>query len=132
MAGSWESQWLMVWPPVWRLVPIGFTLRPLWVHIWLPVEISSEPCAGVRIGLSPTEDIPRLKRSFFDCIRSGKIPVANIELAIRGRTVLTVAEMLKRLELASFYDEEERALRTGDGKLIQPISYDTVLPTPAA
>jgi len=86
----------------------------------------------VRIGLSPTEDIPRLKRSFFDCIRSGKIPVANIELAIRGRTVLTVAEMLKRLELASFYDEEERALRTGDGKLIQPISYDTVLPTPAA
>ena len=32
----------------------------------------------------PTESMPRLEKNFFDCIRTGKTPFANIELAIRG------------------------------------------------
>jgi len=39
-----------------------------------------------------------------------------------------MAEMSERLGLALFYDEKSRSLKTGDGKPIQPISYDTVIP----
>ncbi len=77
---------------------------------------------------SPTENIPRLEKDFFDCIRSGKPAVANVELAIRAHTVLCMAEMSERLGLALFYDEKSRSLKACDGKTIQPISYDTVIP----
>ena len=77
---------------------------------------------------APTENIPRLEKNFFDCIRSGQTPVANIELATRTHTVLCLAEMSERLGLALFYDEKSRSLKTGDGKPVQPISYDTVIP----
>jgi predicted dehydrogenase len=76
----------------------------------------------------PTERIPVLEKNFFDCIRSGKRPVANIELAIRGHTVLCMAEMSDRLGLALFFDEQTRTLKTGDGRTVAPLSYDTVVP----
>ena len=76
----------------------------------------------------PTESIPRLEKSFFDSIRSGKAPVADIELAIRTQTVLCLAEISERLGLALFFDEKNRTLKTGDGKVVPPISYDTVIP----
>jgi predicted dehydrogenase len=76
----------------------------------------------------PTESIPRLEKNFFDSIRSGKAPAANIELAIRTQTVLCMAEMSERLGLALFFDEKNRSLKTGDGKVAQPISYETVIP----
>jgi len=79
----------------------------------------------------PTESIPRLEKNFFDCIRSGKPPVANVELAIRAHTVLCMAEMSERFGLALFFDEKSRTLKTGDGKTVPPLSYDTVVPTPA-
>ncbi len=74
------------------------------------------------------ENIQRLEKNFFDCIRSGQTPVANVELAIRAHTVLCLAEMSERLGLALFFDEKTRAVKTGDGKVIKPISYDTVIP----
>lgn len=77
---------------------------------------------------TPTESIQRLEKNFFDCIRSGQPPVANIELAIRAHTVLCLAEMSERLGLALFFDEKTRSVKTGDGKVITPISYDTVIP----
>ena len=70
----------------------------------------------------------RLEKNFFDCIRSGKMPVANIELAIRAQTVLCLAEMSERLGLALFFDEKTRTLKTGDGKVVPPLTYDTVVP----
>ena len=76
----------------------------------------------------PTERIPELEKNFFDCIRSGKMPVANFELALRGHTVLCMAEMSERLGLALFFDEKTRTIKTGDGRVIPPISYDTVVP----
>ncbi len=76
------------------------------------------------------ENIQRLEKDFFDCIRSGQTPVANVELAIRAHTVLCLAEMSERLGLALFFDEKTRTVKTGDGKVIKPISYDTVLPPP--
>jgi predicted dehydrogenase len=77
---------------------------------------------------APTENIPRLEKNFFDCIRSGQTPVANVDLAIRTHTVLCMAEMSERLGLAMFYDEKTRSLKACDGKVIQPIGYDTVIP----
>lgn len=79
---------------------------------------------------APTENIPRLEKNFFDCIRSGQMPVANVELAVRGHTVLCMAEMSERLGLALFFDEKSRTLKTGNGRPVQPISYDTVVPPP--
>jgi predicted dehydrogenase len=79
---------------------------------------------------APTEDTARLEKNFFDCIRSGQQTVANLELAIRVQTTLCMAEMSERLGLALFYNEKKRSLETGDGKPIEPISYDTVIPAP--
>jgi predicted dehydrogenase len=76
----------------------------------------------------PTERIELLERNFFDSIRTGKLPVANIELAFRTQTVLCLAEMSERLGLALFFDERTRAIKTGDGRVVPPLSYDTVVP----
>ena len=76
----------------------------------------------------PTERIPVLEKNFFDCIRSGQRPVANVELAIRGHVVLCLAEMSERLGLALFFDEKKRAVKTGNGKIIAPLTYGSVAP----
>ncbi|HCL91714.1 MAG TPA: Gfo/Idh/MocA family oxidoreductase [Verrucomicrobiota bacterium] len=76
----------------------------------------------------PTERIERLEKDFFDCIRSGKQPVANVELAIRAQTVLCLAEMSERLGLTLFFDPKTRAIKTGDGRVVPPLSYDSVVP----
>ena len=54
--------------------------------------------------------------------------MANIGLAIRAQTVLCMAEMSERLGLALFFDEKTRTLKTGDGKVIPPLTYDSVVP----
>ena len=76
----------------------------------------------------PPEKIERLEKNFFDCIRSGKPPVANVELAIRAQTVLCLAEMSERLGLALFFDEKTRTAKSGDGRVVPPLSYDSVVP----
>ena len=76
----------------------------------------------------PPEKIERLEKDFFDCIRSGKTPVANVELAIRAQTVLCLAEMSERLGLALFFEEKTRTIKTGDGRVIPPLTYDSVVP----
>lgn len=75
-----------------------------------------------------TEGIPGLEKHFFDCIRTGKMPVPNVELAIRGQTVLCLAEMSERLGLTLFFDEKTRTIKGGDGRLIPSLTYDTVVP----
>ena len=75
----------------------------------------------------PPEKIERLEKDFFDCIRSGKPPVANVELAIRAQTVLCLAEMSERLGLALFFNEKTRT-EVGRPAVIPPLSYDSVVP----
>lgn len=75
-----------------------------------------------------TEQIPILEKNFFDCIRCGKTPDANVELAIRAHTVMCMAEMSERLGLALFFDEGSRTLSTGNGQPVPMLSYDTVVP----
>src|SRR5512137_1634182 len=76
----------------------------------------------------PPEQIARLEKNFFDCIRSGKTPVANVELAIRAQTVLCLAEMSERLGLALFFDAKTRTIKSGDGRVIPALTYDSVVP----
>jgi predicted dehydrogenase len=76
----------------------------------------------------PTEQIPVLEKNFFHCIRTCEKPVANVDLAIRAHTVLCMAEMSERLGLALFFDEQTRTLKTGDGRVVPMLSYDSVVP----
>lgn len=72
-------------------------------------------------------NISKLEKNFFDCIRSGKTPYANIDLAIRVHTMLCLAEMSERMSLTLLFDEKTRTIRTGTGEEIKPLDYDTVL-----
>lgn len=78
----------------------------------------------------PTERIEVLEKNFFDCIRSDQPPVANIDLAIRAHTVLHLAEMSERMGLTLFFDASRRQIKTGDGRAVPPLSYDTALTQP--
>ncbi len=79
----------------------------------------------------PVGNLARLEKNWFDCIRSGATPVANVDLAIRAHTVLCLAEMSERLSLALVFDEKTRKITTGSGTEIKPISYDTPVPNPS-
>jgi predicted dehydrogenase len=76
----------------------------------------------------PPERIERLEQNFFDCIRSGQTPMANIELAIRAQVVLSLAEMSERLGMVCFFDEKTRTIKNGEGKTIPALTYDSVVP----
>ena len=72
-------------------------------------------------------DIPRLEKNWFECIRNGGTPFAHIDLAIRAHAVLALAEMAERMSLTLLFDEKTRIIKTGDGRVVKPLSYDTVL-----
>ena len=72
------------------------------------------------------EDIRVHEKNWFDCIRSGQKPNADIELAIRVQTVISLAEMSDRLKTACMFDEKTRKLTEAGGKEIAPITYGTL------
>jgi predicted dehydrogenase len=76
----------------------------------------------------PEGDLAALEKNFFDCVRSGAVPYGNVDLAIRCHTVLCLAEMAERLNLTLLFDEKTRTIKTGDGKVVPPFSYDTAPP----
>lgn len=77
---------------------------------------------------SAVGSLAALEKHFFDCIRTGEKPVANIDLAIRAHSILCLAEMSERMSLTLLFDEKTRTITTGDGKVIPAISYDSVVP----
>jgi predicted dehydrogenase len=72
------------------------------------------------------EDIRVHEKNWFDCIRSNKMPNANIELAIRVQTVISLAEMSERLKMTCLFDEKTRKISDGSGKEIAAITYGTL------
>jgi predicted dehydrogenase len=72
------------------------------------------------------EDIRAHEKNWFDCIRSGKTPNADIELAIRVQTVISLAEMSDRLKITCLFDEKTRKISDASGKEIAPITYGTL------
>jgi predicted dehydrogenase len=94
-----------------------------------PEAIFTEELEAEEFGdAHPTERIEVLEKNFFDCIRSGQTPVANVDLAIRAQTVLCLAEMSERLGVACFFDENARTVKSGDGRVIPLLTYDSVVP----
>jgi predicted dehydrogenase len=76
-------------------------------------------------GLQP-EDLRVHEKNWFDCIRSGQQTNANIDLAIRVQTVISLAEMSDRLKTACLFDEKSRKITDGSGKEIPAITYGTL------
>jgi predicted dehydrogenase len=78
------------------------------------------------IGNLQPEDLRVHEKNWFDCIRSGKQPNANIDLAIRVQTVISLAEMSDRLKIACLFDEKTRKVTTDGGTPVTPITYGTL------
>ena len=77
---------------------------------------------------APFGKIENLHKNFYDCIRNGGTPYCNVDLVVRANTVLCLAEMSERLNITVLFDEKTRTITTGGGKVIPPLSYDTVVP----
>ena len=74
-----------------------------------------------------TADLGRLEKNFFDCIRSGATPWANIDLAIKAHTVLCLAEMSERMNLTLLFEPDGRKITTGQNREVAPLDYDSVV-----
>lgn len=83
-------------------------------------EIDPEPFDN----LTPIEDIPVHHKNWMDSIRSNKQPNANIDLAVRVQTVISLAELSERLKITCLFDEKTRKISTADGKEVKPFSFD--------
>ncbi len=72
------------------------------------------------------EEIRVHEKNWFDCIRSGKKPNADIELAMRVQTIISLAEMSDRLKIACVFDEKTRKVTTDGNTAVTPITYGTL------
>lgn len=77
-------------------------------------------------GLEPHEDVAVHEKNWFDSIRANKQPNADIELAVRAQTVISLAEMSQRLNTTCLFDEKSRKITDGAGKEIKAITYGTL------
>jgi predicted dehydrogenase len=77
-------------------------------------------------GLTPVEDIGEHHKDWFASIRDNREPNANIDLATRVQSVISLAEMSERLGMACHFDEKTRKITTGDGKEVKPITYGSL------
>jgi len=77
-------------------------------------------------GLQPVEDIGVHHQNWFDSIRANKQPNANIDLATKVQTVISLAEMSDRLGMACHFDEKTHKITAGDGKELKAITYGTL------
>ena len=77
---------------------------------------------------APYGKIENLHANFYKCIREGGTPFCNVDLTVRANTVLALAEMSERLGIVCFFDDKTRTIRTGDGKIVPPMTYDTPVP----
>jgi hypothetical protein len=68
------------------------------------------------------DDIPQFEKNWFDCIRTGGRPFAHIDMAIRGHTVLCLAEKSERLSLTMLFDEKTRKISTGAGRVVPSLT----------
>jgi predicted dehydrogenase len=76
--------------------------------------------------LKPTETIEGHEKNWFDCIRNKAVPNANVDLAVRVQTVLSLAEMSNRLNMMCLFDEKTRKITNGEGKEVPAITYGTL------
>lgn len=73
--------------------------------------------------LLPSEHISHHEKNWLSCIRTRKQPNAGIDLAVRVQTIISLAEMSDRLNVMCLFDEKTRKITTGDGKVLEPLTY---------
>jgi len=66
------------------------------------------------------------QKNFFDAIRGVAKPNADVELAIRVQTIISLAEMSERLNIMCRFDEKTRRITDSTGREIKPITYGTL------
>ena len=74
-------------------------------------------------GLTPGESVAEHEKDWFVSIRTGKEPNANIDLAVKVQTIISLAEMSERLNITALFDEKTRKITTGDGREVKPLTY---------
>lgn len=79
--------------------------------------------------LQPVEDVGVHQANWIKCIRENKLPNANIELAVRVQTIVSLGEMSDRLGIMCHFDEKTRTIRDGAGKQLEPITYGSIQPS---
>jgi predicted dehydrogenase len=77
-------------------------------------------------GIEPGESVSVHEKNWFDSIRANKQPNAGIDLAVKVQTIISLAEMSERLNLMCVFDEKSRKVTTGDGKVVEPITYGSL------
>jgi predicted dehydrogenase len=77
-------------------------------------------------GITPGEAVDVHEANWFECIRNNTVTHANVDLAIRVQTVLSLAEMSNRLNMTCLFDEKTRKITNGDGKEVPAITYGTL------
>ena len=75
------------------------------------------------------EDVGVHESNWVDCIRANKLPNANIELAIRVQTVISLGEMSDRMGIACHYDEKTRSIYGGGDSKLEPVNYGVLKPS---
>lgn len=75
----------------------------------------------------PPESIPDHHKNFFDAIRDVvPQPNANIDLALRVQTIISLAEQSNRLNCMCSFDPKTRKITIADGKEAPALSYGTL------
>jgi predicted dehydrogenase len=75
----------------------------------------------------PPESIPDHHKNWFDAIR-GAVPEpnANIDLALRVQTIISLAEQSNRMNQMLRFDVATRKIMDGSGKEVAPMTYGTL------
>lgn len=77
-------------------------------------------------GIKPGESIAEHEKNWFECIRTGKSPNCNIDLAVKVQSVISLAEMSERLNVMCLFDPKTRKVTTGDGRPVKALTYGSL------
>jgi predicted dehydrogenase len=76
--------------------------------------------------LQPGPSVPAHMVNFYDAVRTDIEANANIDVAVKTQTIISLAEMSERLGEMMHFDAETRTVYAGSGREIEPITYGTL------
>lgn len=76
--------------------------------------------------LQPGPSVPHHMANFYDAIRTGITPNANIDVAVKTQVIIALAEMSERLGEMIRFDPETRKVTGGGGRELEPITYGSL------
>ena len=76
--------------------------------------------------LQPGPSVPHHMANFYDAIRTDVEANANIDIAVKTQTIISLAEMSERLGEMLHFDADTKTITTGSGREIEAITYGTL------